>query len=156
MTQQMLQGTLADDAIDYIKTDPLYTGAEAEVKRDLLTKRLTDNITNTRAKARVLLRDWARRDANKQYRGDFNAYIRGEYKALSANEKEKAEQGWAIKAERYGFAGKTFAEALKEIGNLPPDQYDDMERDTRASILTLWFIQSGKDFSKALEESATQ
>jgi hypothetical protein len=98
------------------------------------------------------LRDWSRRDANKAYRGDFNAYIRGEYKAMSANEKEKAEKGWAFRAERYGFKGKTFAEALKEIGDLPPDQYDDMEKDTMASMLTLKFIRSGKDYKKIMED----
>jgi hypothetical protein len=151
MTQQMLQGKLADDAIAYIKSDAVYVNADMATKRELLKQRLQANIRDTRADARTILSDWARK--NEQYRGDFNAYVRGEYKALSRNEKEQAENAWALQAERYGFSGKTYAEAIKEID---ASDYDEMEKDTRASILTLWFIQGGKTRTKAIKESATR
>jgi len=151
MTQQMLQGKLADDAIAYIKSDSVYVNADMATKRSLLKERLQANIRETRADARTILSDWARK--NEQYRGDFNAYVRGEYKALSRNEKEQAENAWALQAERYGFSGKTYAEAIKEID---ASDYDEMEKDTRASILTLWFIQGGKTRTKAIKESATR
>ena len=151
MTQQMLQGKLADDAIAYIKTDSVYLNADMSTKRDLLKQRLQANIRDTRADARTILSDWARK--NEEYRGDFNAYVRGEYKALSRKEKEQAENAWALQAERYGFSGKTYAEAIKEID---ASDYDEMEKDTRASVLTLWFIQGGKARTKAIKESATR
>lgn len=151
MTQQMLQGKLADDAIAYIKSDSVYLNADMATKRDLLKQRLQANIRDTRADARTILSDWARK--HEEYRGDFNAYVRGEYKALSRNEKEQAENAWALQAERYGFSGKTYAEAIKEID---ASDYDEMEKDTRASILTLWFIQGGKTRTKAIKESATR
>ena len=151
MTQQMLQGKLADDAISYIKTDSVYLNADLATKRDLLKQRLQTKITDTRADARTILSDWARKHV--EYRGDFNAYVRGEYKALSDNEKEQAENAWAVQAERYGFKGKTYAEAIKEID---ASDYDEMEKDTRASILTLWFIQGGKTREKAIKKAATR
>ena len=151
MTQQMLQGKLADDAISYIKTDSIYLNADLATKRDLLKQRLQAKITDTRDDARNLLSDWSRK--NVEYRGNFNAYVRGEYKALSRNEKEQAENAWALQAERYGFSGKTYAEAIKEID---ASDYDEMEKDSRASILTLWFIQGGKSREKAIKEAATR
>ena len=151
MTQQMLQGKLADDAIAFIKTDPAYLNADLATKREMLKERLTTNIKETRADARTILSDWARK--HEEYRGDFNAYVRGEYKALSRNEKEQAENAWALQAERYGFSGKTYAEAIKEID---ASDYDEMEKDTRASILTLWFIQGGKLRKKAIEKVSTR
>ena len=151
MTQQMLQGKLADDAISFIKTDPAYLNEDLATKREMLKERLTNKIEETRADARTILSDWARK--NEQYRGDFNAYVRGEYKALSRNEKEQAENAWALQAERYGFSGKTYAEAIKEID---ASDYDEMEKDTRASILTLWFIQGGKYRKKAIEKVSTR
>jgi len=155
LTQQMLQGKLVDEAVKLMDM-PAYKGSEPEEKRTLLVKNLKDTIKSTRKQAELFLRDYARKDVNMQYRGDFNAYVRGEYKALSANEKENAEKGWAVYAERYGYKGKTFREALTEIGDLDPKQYDDMEKDTMASILTLRFIQSGKDYDKGMEIIATQ
>ena len=151
MTQQMLQGKLADDAISYIKTDSIYKNADLATKRDLLQERLQTKITDTRADARTILSDWSRKHV--EYRGDFNAYVRGEYKALSRNEKQQAENAWALQAERYGFSGKTYAEAIKEID---ASDYDEMEKDSRASILTLWFIQGGKTREKAIKEAATR
>ena len=44
-------------------------------------------------------------------------------------------------------------QAIKEID---ASDYDEMEKDTRASILTLWFIQGGKTRTKAIEKSATR
>lgn len=151
MTQQMLQGKLADDAISFIKTDPAYLNEDLATKREILTDRLTNKISETRDDARTLLSDWARKHV--EYRGDFNAYVRGEYKALSRNEKEQAEKAWSVQAERYGFKGKTYAEAIKEID---ASDYDEMEKDTRASILTLWFIQGSKLREKAIEKISTR
>jgi len=154
-TQQLLQGELVDDAMLLVNTNT-YKTAEPERQRDLLKTRLQDKITETRKQARYLLRDWARAENNQEYRGDFNAYVRGEYKALSANEKEQANQAWALNAERYGFKGKNFREALIEIGDLDSELYDEMDKDTMASILTLKFIQGRKDYTKMMEAIATQ
>jgi len=154
-TQQLLQGELVDHAMLLVNTNT-YKTAEPERQRDLLKTRLQDKITETRKQARYLLRDWARAENNQEYRGDFNAYVRGEYKALSANEKEQANQAWALNAERYGFKGKNFREALIEIGDLDSKLYDEMDKDTMASILTLKFIQGRKDYEKAMEAIATQ
>jgi len=148
-TQQMLQGTLADDAVNFIKTDSVYINETPENKRMILTGRLKNKITETREVAKSILSDWAAK--NEAYRGDFNAYARGEYKALSSNEKELAKNAWSMQAERYGFKGKTYKEALEEINE---SDYDELEKDTRASILTLWFIRGGTDLRKAIGAAA--
>ena len=151
-TQQMLQGALAEDAINYIKTNKIYLSATSdEKKRMLLTNRLQNKITEARENATTILSDWAAK--HERYRGDFNAYVRGEYKALSRNEKERATNAWAIEAERYGFKGKTYKEALEEINN---SDYDELEKDTRASILTLWFIEGGTNMKKVIDKVSTQ
>lgn len=150
-TQQMLQGSLADDAINYIKTNKIYINSTPEEKRRILTDRLKTKIGEVREDARTILSDWAAK--NEEYRGDFNSYVRGEYKALSRNEKELATNAWSMQAERYGFKGKTYKEALEEIGE---SDYDELEKDTRASILTLWFIQGGKKLDKAIGKASEQ
>jgi hypothetical protein len=55
-----------------------------------------------------------------------------------------------------GFKGKTFREALIEIGDLDSELYDEMDKDTMASILTLKFIQGRKDYTKMMEAISTQ
>ena len=151
MTQQMLQGRLADDAINYIKADAVYNNSDDETKRQLLMERLKTEIKDTRKNAKALLKDWAVK--HEKYRGDFNAYVRGEYMALSSKEKRQAEEAWSVQAERYGFKGKTFAEAAAEID---ASDYDDMEKETRKSVLMTWFIQGGKLRTKAIKLQATQ
>jgi hypothetical protein len=90
----------------------------------------------------------------EEYRSDFNAYVRGEYKALGPNQKEDAERGWSIQNKRYGFPGLTVQESAERINSDP--ELDADEKETRKSILMLWYIQAGKTYGKAERKAATR
>ncbi len=151
-TQQMLQGKLAEDMENYITTDSIYLSSDFDVRRGLLEERIRAKIKDTRADAKFILSDFAAK--KEEYRSDFNAYVRGEYKALGPKQKEEAERGWSIQNKRYGFPGLTVQESAERIDTDP--ELDDDEKETRKSILMLWYIQAGKTYAKAEREAATR
>ena len=151
-TQQMLQGKLAEDIENYITTDSIYLNSDFDVRRGLLEERIRAKIKDTRADAKFILSDFAAK--KEEYRSDFNAYVRGEYKALGPKQKEEAERGWSIQNKRYGFPGLTVQESAERIDTDP--ELDADEKETRKSILMLWYIQAGKTYAKAEREAATR
>ncbi len=151
-TQQMLQGKLAEDIENYITTDSIYLSSDFDVRRGLLEERIRAKIKDTRADAKFILSDFAAK--KEEYRSDFNAYVRGEYKALGPKQKEEAERGWSIQNKRYGFPGLTVQESAERIDTDP--ELDADEKETRKSILMLWYIQAGKTYAKAEREAATR
>lgn len=151
-TQQMLQGKLAEDVENYITTDSIYLNSDFDVRRNLLEERIKAKIKDTRADAKFILSDFAAK--REEYRSDFNAYVRGEYKALGPNQKEDAERGWSIQNKRYGFPGLTVQESAERINSDP--ELDADEKETRKSILMLWYIQAGKTYGKAERKAATR
>jgi len=151
-TQQMLQGKLAEDMENYITTDNIYLSSDFDVRRGLLEERIRAKIKDTRADVKFILSDFAAK--KEEYRSDFNAYVRGEYKALGPKQKEEAERGWSIQNKRYGFPGLTVQESAERIDTDP--ELDADEKETRKSILMLWYIQAGKTYAKAEREAATR
>ena len=151
-TQQMLQGKLAEDVENYITTDSIYLNSDFDVRRNLLEERIKAKIKDTRADAKFILSDFAAK--REEYRSDFNAYVRGEYKALGPNQKEDAERGWSIQNKRYGFPGLTVQESAERINSDP--ELDADEKETRKSILMLSYIQAGKTYGKAERKAATR
>jgi len=151
-TQQMLQGKLAEDMENYITTDNIYLSSDFDVRRGLLEERIRAKIKDTRADAKFILSDFAAK--KEEYRSDFNAYVRGEYNALGPKQKEEAERGWSIQNKRYGFPGLTVQESAERIDTDP--ELDADEKETRKSILMLWYIQAGKTYAKAEREAATR
>jgi len=139
-TQQIAQGSLAEEVEAFIKADPIYQSSDVQRKKGLLEERIRNVINKKRDTARAILSDFAAK--NEEYKSDFNAYVRGEYKALSPKEKELADFGWGDVAERYKFKGKSITEAIDEINS--SEQYDEGEKDSRRSVLLLWYIQAGK------------
>ena len=152
LTQQMLQGKLAEDVENYITTDSIYLNSDFDVRRNLLEERIKAKIKDTRADAKFILSDFAAK--REEYRSDFNAYVRGEYKALGPNQKEDAERGWSIQNKRYGFPGLTVQESAERINS--DSELDADEKETRKSILMLWYIQAGKTYGKAERKAATR
>lgn len=151
-TQQLLQGKLAEDVENYITTDSIYLNSDFDVRRNLLEERIKAKIKDTRADVKFILSDFAAK--REEYRSDFNAYVRGEYKALGPNQKEDAERGWSIQNKRYGFPGLTVQESAERINSDP--ELDADEKETRKSILMLWYIQAGKTYGKAERKAATR
>jgi len=151
-TQQLLQGKLAEDVENYITTDSIYLNSDFDVRRNLLEERIKTKIRDTRADAKTILSDFSAK--REEYRSDFNAYVRGEYKALGPNQKEDAERGWSIQNKRYGFPGLTVQESAERINSDP--ELDADEKETRKSILMLWYIQAGKTYGKAERKAATR
>lgn len=139
-TQQIAQGSLAEEVEAFIKADPIYQSSDVQRKKGLLEERIRNVINKKRDTARAILSDFAAK--NEEYKSDFNAYVRGEYKALSPKEKELADFGWGDVAERYKFKGKSITEAIDEINS--SEHYDESEKDSRRSVLLLWYIQAGK------------
>jgi hypothetical protein len=60
---------------------------------------------------------------------------------MGPQEKQDADAAWGDLAERYGFEGKTIKESIAEINE---SDYDEAEKDSRRSVLLLWYIQAGK------------
>ena len=139
-TQQIAQGSLAEEVESFINGDPRYKSADVYRKKEMLEERITNVLTKKRKIARNILTDFASK--NDAYKSDFNAYVRGEFTAMGPQEKRDADAAWADVAYRYKFEGKEIKEALAEIGN--SDQYDEAEKDSRRSVLLLWYIQAGK------------
>ena len=139
-TQQIAQGSLAEEVEVFIKADPIYQSSDVQRKKGLLEERIRNVINKKRDTARAILSDFAAK--NEEYKSDFNAYVRGEYKALSPNEKKLADFGWGDVAKRYKFKGKSITEAIDEINS--SEHYDQSEKDSRRSVLLLWYIQAGK------------
>ena len=139
-TQQIAQGSLAEEVEAFIKADPIYQSSDVQRKKGLLEERIRNVINKKRDTARAILSDFAAK--NEEYKSDFNAYVRGEYKALSPKEIELADFGWGDVAKRYKFKGKSITEAIDEINS--SEHYDEGEKDSRRSVLLLWYIQAGK------------
>lgn len=138
-TQQIAQGSLADEVEAFISSDPIYNSADVRRKKEFLEDKIKNVINAKREQARTILSDFARK--NEEYKSDFNAYVRGEFAALGPQEKRDADAAWGDLAGRYGFEGKTIKEAIAEIN---ASEYDEAEKDSRRSVLLLWYIQAGK------------
>jgi hypothetical protein len=138
-TQQIAQGSLADEVEAFIESDPIYNSADVRRKKGFLEDKIKNVINAKREQARTILSDFARK--NEEYQSDFNAYVRGEFTALGPQEKRDADAAWGDLAGRYGFEGKTIKEAIAEIN---ASEYDEDEKDSRRSVLLLWYIQAGK------------
>lgn len=138
-TQQIAQGSLADEVEAFIASDPVYNSADVRRKKKFLEDKIKNVINAKRDQARTVLEDFAAK--NETYRSDFNAYVRGEFTAMGPQEKQDADAAWGDLAGRYGFEGKTIKESIAEIND---SEYDEAEKDSRRSVLLLWYIQAGK------------
>ena len=139
-TQQIAQGSLADEVEAFITSDPVYQSSDTDRQRLLLRDKIKSVLNTKRETARTILSDFAAKNA--EYQSDFNAYVRGEYTAMGPRETSDADAAWADVAHRYGYEGKTVKEAIEEVNSSP--QYDEAEKDSRRSVLLLWYIQAGK------------
>jgi len=139
-TQQIAQGSLAEEVEAFIEADPVYQSSDIRRKRKLLEDKIKNVINKKRDTARTILSDFAAK--NEEYQSDFNAYVRGEYTAMGPREKADADAAWADVAGRYKFEGRSITEAIDEINS--STQYDEDEKDSRRSVLLLWYIQAGK------------
>lgn len=139
-TQQIAQGSLAEEVEAFIEADPVYQSSDIQRKRKLLEDKIKNVINKKRDTARTILSDFAAK--NEEYQSDFNAYVRGEYTAMGPREKADADAAWADVAGRYKFEGRSITEAIDEINS--STQYDEDEKDARRSVLLLWYIQAGK------------
>jgi hypothetical protein len=151
-TQQLLQGTLAAKAELFMQTD-MYKNATDEEKKLLLTSskavRTVDGkaeaglvrseISKARKRAREVLEGMSRMPEGKQ---DYEAYIRGEYRAMSASDNSMAAARWAKLSEKLGYKGLTFGEALATV-----DDRTDLtqeEKNVRKTSMTQYYIELAK------------
>ena len=139
-TQQIAQGSLAEEVEAFIEGDPIYKSSDVNRKRGLLESKIKNVLNKKRETAKDILTDFASK--NEAYKSDFNAYVRGEFTAMGPQEKRDADAAWEDVAYRYKFEGKNIKEAIAEINS--SDQYDEAEKDSRRSVLLLWYIQAGK------------
>jgi hypothetical protein len=139
-TQQIAQGSLAEEVEAFIKGDPVYQSSDMDRKKGMLEQKIKNVLNKKRETAKDILTDFASK--NEAYKSDFNAYVRGEFTAMGPKEKRDADAAWADVAYRYKFDGKNIVEAIAEIND--SDQYDEAEKDSRRSVLLLWYIQAGK------------
>ena len=148
-TQQIAQGDLAEKAEQFMKT-PIYKSLDNDPRQQkrLLETKLRKLIVEYRGTARSILGDYARK--KEEYNSDYNAYVRGEYKALGSKETAQAEDGWETLRDRYGFSGMTIEDAIAIINN--DDSFDEAEKDARRSVLLNWYISAGKAQAKAERE----
>lgn len=146
-TQQILQGTLVERAKEKM-AEPLYFNSDMSGRKDILSRLIREEISFARNAAREVLSDYSAK--TERYNSDFNAYIRGEYAAMSGNERKKADSGWTYAAEIYGYEGLTFKESLDKIQEEFKDDKD--EREARQSIMLLWYMNAGKQYDKAIDD----
>ena len=148
-TQQIAQGDLAEKAEQFMKTD-LYKNLSEDPRQQkrLLEGKVRTLIVEYRDTARSILSDYARK--KEEYRSDYNAYVRGEYKAMGPKEKAQAEDGWETLRDRYGFSDMSIEDAIATINS--DQSFDEDEKDARRSVLLNWYISAGKAQAKAERE----
>ena len=153
LTQMALQGELAIAAENYITSDPIYTG-ETDLKRKagFLEGFIRGKINDTRAVARETLEDWANKTT--EYQGDYQAYIRGEYKKLTGQSQADSQAWWdTLGSHQVGLQDQTLEEARESIKN--SDHYTEEEKVFMDHELLRRYIEGGKTYRK-LRSDPTQ
>jgi len=145
LTQMGLQGSLAVAAEDFIENDEAYAQLTLEQKRGRLEGWVRQRITDARDAARETLSDWA--EKSEEYQGDYQAYIRGEYKKLAGKTASDAKAYWDISlSHQVGLGDKTLEEAREEIK--ASDQYTQEEKVFMDHELLRRYIEGAKAYSK--------
>lgn len=110
-TQQKLQGNLAAKASLFMMS-PRYAESNDQEKQARLREFLKAEVRVARADAKDTLQRMSQLPEAAQ---DYEAFMRGELKAMGRQERKFAELGWAEIRGEYGYEGLSFDEALDVV-----------------------------------------
>lgn len=110
-TQQKLQGNLASKASLFMMS-PAYTQSNDQQKQARLREFLKAEVRVARADAKDTLQRMSQLPEAAQ---DYEAFMRGELKAMGRQERKFADLGWAEIRSQYGYEGLSFDEALDVV-----------------------------------------
>ena len=110
-TQQKLQGNLAAKASLFMMS-PRYAESNDQEKQARLREFLKAEVRVARTDAKETLQRMSQLPEAAQ---DYEAFMRGELKAMGRQERKFAELGWAEIRGEYGYEGLSFDEALDVV-----------------------------------------
>ena len=146
-TQQKLQGNLAANAEAFMES-PEYTSSTNEADKQVrLTAYLKGQINLAKKDATDTLK---RMGSMPELKGDYEAFVRGEIKAMGRAESTNAELAWSQVAGKYGYEGMSFNEAIEAVDNNfenPPE-----EREVYKTNMRNLYLGLGKDYRKYVKD----
>ena len=142
-TQQKLQGNLARNMDAFMKSDAYTSQTSDEAKKSLLERKIKTDISAARKQAQEELQFFS---ATPAMQSDFEAFVRGEYKALAGANKQDAELSWSQMRGYYGYEGMSLDEAIDAIRT--EEGLTEREREVKETQLLLTFIRDGKTYKK--------
>lgn len=143
LTQQKMQGSLAAYAEMYMNSTR-YTSAKSDAdKRMRLGAFLKNQINVARKDAQGTL---VRMENAQEGAGDYQAFMRGEVKALGKTGKQLADMAWSQVADKYGYEGMTFEEALDAV-----DKSDEENKEVYKTNMRELYIDLSKNYNKFLK-----
>lgn len=141
--QQQLQGTLASGMELWMKTNEAYLEAadNPEFQRELLEEKIGNEISDVRSAATEFFTEWM--SQSEKYEGDYQAFVRGEYKALGPSATQDSNDWWRERgAEEFGVPGISFEEAREKLK--ASEHYTEEEKVIMDAELLSRYIAGGK------------
>lgn len=142
-TQQKMQGNLAMYAEQFMDSTRYTAAASDDDKRMRLEAFLKNQIRVAREDAKDTL---LRMSSLEEGKGDYQAYVRGEVDAMGRQEKQRADMAWDTVADKYGYEGLTFEEALDAVDNSNEENKEIYKTNLRDRYLDL-----SKNYNKFLK-----
>tara|TARA_R110002153_G_scaffold173848_1_gene326706 strand:- start:241 stop:735 length:495 start_codon:yes stop_codon:yes gene_type:complete len=146
-TQQKMQGNLAAKADMFLKSPAYNAAATDEDKQARLTTFLKGQINYARQDAKETLE---RMSSIPEVKGDYEAYVRGEFRAMSRTQIRDAELAWSQISVNYGYEGMSINEVFDAVDGNP--DIKKTEKEVYKTNLRNLYIGLGKDYSKFLKD----
>ena len=146
-TQQKMQGNLAAKADMFLKSPAYNAAANDEDKQARLTTFLKGQINYARQDAKETLE---RMSSIPEVKGDYEAYVRGEFRAMSRTQIRDAELAWSQISVNYGYEGMSINEVFDAVDGNP--DIKKTEKEVYKTNLRNLYIGLGKDYSKFLKD----
>ena len=142
-TQQKMQGNLAMYAEQFMDSTRYTAAASDDDKRMRLEAFLKNQIRVAREDAKDTL---LRMSSLEEGKGDYQAYVRGEVDAMGRQEKQRADMAWDTVADKYGYEGLTFEEALDAV-----DSSNEENKEIYKTNLRDRYLDLSKNYNKFLK-----
>ena len=145
-TQQKMQGNLAAYAEMYMDSTRYTAAVSDDDKRMRLEAFLKNQITLARKDAQETL---VRMESSQEGAGDYQAFMRGEVKALGRAGKQRGDMAWSQVSDRYGYGGMTFDEALDAV-----DKSDEENKEVYKANMRELYLDLSKNYDRFLKDVA--
>jgi len=110
----------------------------------VLKKWVQGRVTDAREQAREWLLGASKREETA---GDFMLYVKGEYKAMTPDERTYGDMFWNQERDALGYSDMSFDEALRFVRD--SDMVDEEEVPYKQNVLIQQYLLGSKRYKKA-------